>query len=46
LTKKIGDRYEKVCSIEQVEILELEETVDDIPEGVFTATNGHGALAE
>ena len=44
--KKIGDEYKKVCSIEQVEIFELEEPVDDIPEGVFTATNGHGALAE
>lgn len=44
--RKIGEQYETVCRIEQVEILELEETVDDIPEGVFTATNGYGALAD
>jgi len=44
--RKMGEQYETVCRIEQVEILELEEPVDDIPEDVFTATNGHGALAE
>lgn len=44
--KPMGEQYETVCRIEQVEILELEETVDDIPGGIFETTDGHGALAE
>jgi len=46
IDRKIGEQYEKVCSIERVEILELEETVDDIPEDLYTAAKGFGALAE
>jgi len=46
IDRKIGDEYETVCSIERVEILELEQPIDDIPEGVFETTDGHGALAD
>jgi len=46
IDKKVGDNYETVCRIEQVEILELKEPVDDIPEELFTQSIGHGALAE
>lgn len=39
---KVGSEYKTVCIIEQVEVM----TLDDIPSELFTAHNGHGALAE
>lgn len=48
---KVGESYKTVCVIEEVEIMELGKVVemggeDDIPDGIFTATNGHGGLAD
>jgi len=46
IDRKIGDDFETVCKIEMIEVLELPQTVDDIPEELFTQSIGHGALAE
>jgi len=38
IDRKIGDEYKTVCRIEEVEILELTETLDDIPKELFSQT--------
>ena len=48
---KVGEDWKQGMIITQVEIMELGKVVemeseDDIPDGVFTATNGHGGLAD
>ena len=38
IDKKVKDKYQTVCRIQEVEILEISETENDIPEELFQQT--------